>query len=406
MSRVFVRVAAAMLALGLVLAVPATASAMTLRQGQDIIVAKSDTISDDLYAFGSTIQVDGTVDGDVIAAGNTIVITGSVTGDVFAAGQSVRITGDVGGSVRASGADVTVEGKVAGDVLASGGTVRIGSQSTVGRDVALAGGTVTVLGSVGRNADLGATTASVQAPVDGNLKAAASQITIGSAGKVGGDFEYWSDAKPTVDGTVAGKTIAHASQSSGRTVSAGQSFFGGLISWVQGTVGWVLFGLLLLLLMPVAFSRSAGVLTDKPWQSLGVGFAAAVLPPMFAIPLFILTVFTGGWWIVLLLMAAWAILVAAGSITGALCIGRLVGGRMSSSPSDLLAMLIGLAIVRVVQIVPILGGFAASVVTLFGMGALVMLAFDAMRANRGKVAPAPAIVEPVAPAVDAGPPAV
>jgi cytoskeletal protein CcmA (bactofilin family) len=399
MSRVSVRATVAALAIALVLAVPASANAMTLRQGQDITIGRSETIEDDVYAFGSTIQVDGTVDGDVVAAGGTIVIAGNVTGDVLAAGSTVRITGDVGGSVRASGGEVSVDGTVSGDVLASGGTLRLGSQSKVGRDAALAGGTVTMLGAVTRNADLGAGTVSVQGPVDGALRASASQITIGSGAKIGGDFEYWSDAKPVVQGSVAGKTVAHPAQSSGRTASAGQTLFNGFVSWVQGAVGWVLFGLLVLLLMPAAFARSADVLKAKPWPSLGIGFAAFILPLILAVPVFVVTVFTGGWWIVMFVMGVWAVLMAAGSITGALAIGRLVGARMSSPPADLLAMLLGLAIVLIVEIVPFLGGLIGFAVTLFGMGALVMVAYDAMRRQR-VVPAAPEIALP-----DAGTPA-
>ena len=80
---------------------PNLAAAADIRQGQDITIGSTDTIEDDLYAFGQNIAINGTIHGDLIAAGNNISIDGTVTGNVIAAGSTVAIRGQVGGSVRA-----------------------------------------------------------------------------------------------------------------------------------------------------------------------------------------------------------------------------------------------------------------------------------------------------------------
>jgi cytoskeletal protein CcmA (bactofilin family) len=364
-----------------VLALPATAHALDLRQGRTVVVPASQTINDDVYAFGSTVQIDGTVNGDVVAAGGTVIVSGHVSGSVFAGGGTVRITGTVGGSVRAGGGDVEVDGTVANDMLLSGGQVRVGSAAKVGRDAALAGGTILLAAPVGRNADLSGGTAEVDGTVNGYARIAADTITLGPASRVGGDFEYWSDSKPTVSGTVVGKTIAHPAERT-RSARAGFDPLGALFGWVRSLVGWVLFGILFVLVLPSALERSERRLTAAPWQSLGVGFAVMIVPIVLFLPVFLILLLFGGSWIPVAALNVLWLLMSGGFIVGSLWIGSWIGSRMSKPPAMMLAMLLGVLVVSIVGIVPFLGWLAAFAVTLFGTGSLALVTYDAIRAGR------------------------
>jgi hypothetical protein len=48
------------------------ALAAEIRQGRMIVVAPTERIGDNLYAFGSSVTILGTVSGDVFAAGNAV----------------------------------------------------------------------------------------------------------------------------------------------------------------------------------------------------------------------------------------------------------------------------------------------------------------------------------------------
>src|SRR5215210_4274145 len=97
---------------------PLLAIAAETRPGDVITVGANETINDDLYAFGRTVEVLGTVRGDVIAAAATVTISGTVTGDVIAAGGQIRVAGDVSGSVRAAGGELAVDGRIGEDIVA------------------------------------------------------------------------------------------------------------------------------------------------------------------------------------------------------------------------------------------------------------------------------------------------
>ena len=87
-----------------------------LRSGGRVTIAAGETVSNDLYAFAGTVQIDGTVDGDLVASGGRVDITGTVTGDVLAAGGSVNITGTVGGDTRIAGGTLSVGGAIKEDL--------------------------------------------------------------------------------------------------------------------------------------------------------------------------------------------------------------------------------------------------------------------------------------------------
>src|SRR4051794_21931294 len=91
---------------------PASASAAEVRQGNNVLVAAGETINDDLYVFGGSLDVRGTVNGDVVFFGGTSTIGGVITGDLLVAGGTTTITGEVRGTVRPSGGTTNITGRV------------------------------------------------------------------------------------------------------------------------------------------------------------------------------------------------------------------------------------------------------------------------------------------------------
>ncbi|MGH9194113.1 MAG: polymer-forming cytoskeletal protein, partial [Acidimicrobiia bacterium] len=87
-------------ALFLLMLLPLPAHA-ELTQSDLVLVQADDVITEDLYAAGNRVQVDGRVEGDLYAAAfSEVKITGEVTGDVVVVASRLVISGRVGGSVR------------------------------------------------------------------------------------------------------------------------------------------------------------------------------------------------------------------------------------------------------------------------------------------------------------------
>ncbi len=367
-------VSAVVMAASLMLAIPGSAVAMTVRQGDSVGVAKGETLSDDLYAFGSTISIDGTVDGDVVAFGQVVVINGDVVGSVITAAQTVRISGTVGRSVRAAGSMIDVSGQVEGDVLAAGNQVNITAE--VGRDVAAGGQKVNIADVVGRNVMVGSDSLSIAGKVGGNVEAKSTHVAIAKGGSVDGNLEYWSAEQASVHGSVAGRTTRHepAGKAAG-TAGVAAPFLGAVVAWIDSLIGFLLLGLLMVYVFARVTEGGSQVAFERTWLSFGVGALVFFATPLVILFVFVIGLFFGAWWLAFVVLAAFWLLLLAGLIVGGLAIGRAILRRTSATtePALPLSLSLGLILVWLVGAIPFLGALVGWIVMLAGTGALVLL---------------------------------
>ena len=130
-----------------------------------------------------------------------------LSGDYYVAGGTVTVNGTINGDLVVAGGSVVATGPVRGDVIIAGGTVTI--NSTVDDDVRVAGGQVTLDGVV--KGDLlitgGTVVTNRDSVVEGDLLAAGSQVTVN--GLVDGAVRLGGD-RITLAGTTKGKTYIEA----------------------------------------------------------------------------------------------------------------------------------------------------------------------------------------------------
>jgi hypothetical protein len=115
--------------------------------------------------------------------------------------------------------------------------------------------------------------------------------------------------------------------------------------------------------------------------TIGFGLLWFVLLPIVAVVLFVTIV---GIPLGLFLLLALALVYTIGYVVGALALGRLV---VKAPTSRYVAFLAGWVVLRILALVPFLGGFAWLVATVLGLGTLWVTARAAPR-EVGAVAPA------------------
>jgi hypothetical protein len=326
-----------------------------LRAGGTVTIPASETVPSDLYVAGGTIQVDGNVEGDLLVAGGTVNVNGKVTGSVMAAGGNLTVNGTTGGSIRAAGGTITVGGTAGRDVVATGGQLSLSPSSHVTGDVVFTGGQLTLDGMVG-----------------GNVLGSASTYT----------------KNGTVNGTENVTIQQHREQR-----SQPWGALGGIRSLVVRYVGVLLFGLLLLWLLPRAMQAIATTVDKRPLASLGVGalgilgilaifIGAVILTLVLAIPLGLLgfgllSGFTVVGMIVFLSGFVFAVVFFMVFLADAwvgYALGRLILDRVRSSwaRKPIWAFLIGATIVVLLTAIPIIGGLIKFAVVLLALGGLVL----------------------------------
>ncbi|HYM50870.1 MAG TPA: hypothetical protein VET65_09920 [Candidatus Limnocylindrales bacterium] len=363
------------LAGALLLLLPLQAAAADVRSDNQVTVGPGQTITDDLYAFGGTVTVQGAVAGNLIAAGGTVNVSGHVTRDVMIGGGTVDISGPVDGSIRVGGGTVTITGPVAGDVVVGAGTLTLGSQATVGRDLLLGTGTATIDAPVKRNVMLGAGTVTIASTVGGDITGSVDRLTLASGASVSGRLDYTSK-NPVVMGTgatVAGAVTRHTPQNATTPwVGTPASPVGAFIGWLQGLIGISALGLLLVLLFPSFSAKAVEALQRRPGASLAFGAAILVVTPIIGVLAFIVGLIIGGWWLGLLLLPAYILAAALGYVVTGFLIGRWAAGQFGWKVHPVWMLLAGLFALSVVGLVPILGALVSLVAIVFGLGALAI----------------------------------
>jgi cytoskeletal protein CcmA (bactofilin family) len=359
---------------------PSPAAAADIRSG-DVTIATTETIEDDLYAFGTNIAINGTIHGDLIAAGNFITIDGNVTGDVIAAGQSVVIRGTVGGTVRAAGSRVVLDGKVTDDLLAAGNELTIMSNGRVGRDAIVGAQNATISGQIGRDLQAGSSNVKIDGGVGGNVLANVDRLQLTDHATVGGYLKYTSKNEAQIANTSSVKgTIERQTPEPGRApLVTGPAAL--VLEWLKGLIGLLILGILVVFFFP-GFARRAGeALVRSPWLTLAIGALVLIGLPILAVVFFAVGALIGGWWIGFVVLSLFVVVLALSIPVAAVGVGGAVL-RVARRPVPVwLALIIGLVVLLLVALIPILGGIVIFCALLFGMGATTIAVVGNRRAE-------------------------
>lgn len=236
--------------------------------------------------------------------------------------------------------DVLVDrDEVAGDVVVADGDVVI--RGTVEGDVILAAGDVTIRGRV-----------------DGDVVTFAGTATLGRRAQVGGDLHY-GDNKPVV--TPGARVDGETKRFSGELKGVGAGIAIGF--WLAMSLSLLVLGLLLLVLAPRAGDAIARTARAKLGVSILIGVLAIILLPIIAV---LACVSILGLPLGIVLLLALVPLYAISYVTAAFVIGnRIVKG------SRIPAFLVGLLILRLLALIPIVGGLIGLLATIVGLGVLL-----------------------------------
>ena len=356
----------------LLLCIPIAAAAR-LTQSDLVLVRVDDVVTEDLYAAGNRIAIEGRIEGDLVAAAfEEILISGEVTGDVIGVSGRVIITGKVGGSVRVSAGLVQVGGSIAEDLVVASWETVVDPTATIGRDLINWGRRGRVGGGVGRDLTGRFSILVIDGKVGGSVEINVGTLVVGPGAEVDGDVAYRSTREAEVNSSlIGGSVIQRTPLPANIQVRALQLLTVLLVMFILTAAG-----LLAASAWPEQF-ESAMTAAGRGWRTwlsgLGVlvspllaagvlGLILGVAPSAAAVPLVIVllpvVLGLGG----LALMASlFGVIPAAGAV------GRVIT-RRASGPA---AVLLGMFLVGVVILIPVLRWAVAAIILPLGVGALL-----------------------------------
>ncbi len=339
-------------------------------------------IGDTRFAAGDEVVVDERVYGNAFVAAGRVAVRERVDKSAFVTGGDVSISGSVGRNAYAAGGDVRIEGEVEGRLRAAGGTVQLLRSARVKGNATLAGGSIVVDGEVGERLRAFGESIAINGTVGGDVEVAGESIRIGPDARIDGRVEYRSGADVQVHPAAQiGGGVMEVDREKRwlRRIGHGATIVGG----VTLSFGVLLIGALMILLAPRFSREAAGAVQSLPLQSLGLGCVMLIGIP-FAIIVLLVTII--GIPLALLLGFGYALLLLLGYLVGAICVGDFALGKISaeklkSSWWRVLFLLLALIAIAIVKQLPLLGGLAAFLLFLAGIGAFTMRTWREFRRN-------------------------
>lgn len=271
------------------------------------------------------------------------------------------------------------------DQIVISGSVTVPKDKTAG-DVVIVDGPVTVAGHVTGDVIAVAGKVTISGRVDGDVLTIANRLRLLEGARVKGDVSY-GDEKPII---ASGATVDGKIKKVKNKVGVGAFAWAiGLIIWLAVTGSALILGVLVVAFTPRAMEAAWEVAGARTGATIGMGAGLFLGFPIVAL---IVAATVVGIPLAVVLLLAVLPLYALGYVTSAWILGRriLTGRRDRFVP-----FLVGLVILRVIALIPFLGGLAGVCATAFGLGALGLAAWRAGGAGRaGPPQPAPAPAGP------------
>jgi cytoskeletal protein CcmA (bactofilin family) len=378
-----------------VLALPAPAWSTEFRKGDNVIVARDETIKGDMYVTGTRVRIDGTVDGDLIVFCQSLDVSGHVTGDVIAFSQSSRIKGQVDGNLRGFNNNTTITGTVGKNAMLFNETVTVDTNGTIGGSLTSFGESLSVDGNVGRDLLLFFAHANLSGKLGGGVRAKGDSLVIGSTAVINGPVKFEGNKAAEVSpGAKLASAVEFKQMEHKHDYRQGHYYVWQVI-WAAA---FILFGLVLFALMP-KFSQDAVGSAEHYGAAAGLGVLVLFGVPIAACIACITVV---GLFIGLSTLSLWvASLFFAQVIVGAV-IGQWLMGRTNELWPLIGRMTVGLVLLRLCTTIPHIGGWVKLAAILWGVGALSLALYRRFQPMMAPSAPAAPYSPPIPPNTTVG----
>ncbi len=356
------------------------ASAQSVKTGDTVTVAAGEEIDSLLFASGTNIDIAGTVNGDVFCAGQTVTISGTVNGDVFCAGQTVNVTGKVTGSVRLAGQTVTLGGVIDGSAAIASQTLLLQKNSSIQRDLVGGAETATLNGIISRDVALGASKIAINGQVGRNIKSEVEALTVGPAGRIGGDIAYTSNTDAVV--SPGGQIIGTATRAPLEQMSNNRSnapFALTFSAFIYSFVTLLILSLALALLIPSMLHEASSKALSSPGRVALVGFLGVIIIPILILVLLFSII---GLPLGILALLAWLVIVMLSGPFAGYTFGRLI---LKTEKNPIFIMFSGASLLLIIYFIPILGLLVMLAAYLFGTGMILDAAMQRMPKRAQKV---------------------
>jgi hypothetical protein len=340
-----------------------------------VALEKNQTINHDYFAAGRRVIIDGIINGDAYIAGGQVDINGIINGDLLVAGGQINVRGSVSQDIRAVGGNIIIEGQAGRNITMAGGNLTIYRTAKIVGNTVMAGGNSEILTQI-NNLTVAGGQVRIGNNVLGNITAGVGAMDILPDVTIQGNLDYWSNNKVTIapNAKIIGQTTFHQTHfqtnlKKSPEKAAGIIFGIGIFFSMVGFISSLILGILFICLLPIYTQKISDVIRNKFWVSLLIGFITLIVTPVVSLILIITLV---GVPVAFALMFIYGALLYIAKLFVALTIGKFVKEKAKWNLTPIWTFTIGIILYYIVGFIPVIGMLMKMIVTLVGVGAIIL----------------------------------
>lgn len=314
---------------GLLLCIPLTTLAMEKHASKVVFLAADQTVNQNYYAAGETIEIYGTVNGDLfLAASDVIIDSANINGDIFVVAENLTVKNKVNGNIRAIvSKQFELNAEVAANVFAAGASLKLSETALVAKHLTFWGSDLETHGVIGQNLEGGMENLLVNGQIGSNIDVYLSpqesaNLKITDKAVVGGAIFY--RALTTAEINPSAQIAGAINFEKWTQTKSEKNLVDTLWSLLVSFFSMLVVGMVLFHLWPGFFSNNMAILKAKPWQTMLFGLLFLVLTPIVSILLMFTVI---GLPIALILLLAWAVGLYLATILSAWTIGKFIKNK-------------------------------------------------------------------------------
>ena len=256
-------------------------------------VDASETLPDMAFFAGGNLNITAKSTDDIFAAGGDININEAQADHMIVAGGDVTITDVAFHDLIAAAGDANfVSGTVVDDIVATGGDLILRPAFGIGGSAVLSGGEIDVEAPIGGELRAAAGRLRLNAKVDGDAHLVGDEIELGPNTRIGGDLRHRAkNIEISPDAVIAGEIIKLESPTPPDVEKWGVAAAAAIAMFALAfLIGVGLLVVVIALTLPSLMNSASAMIGNKPLSTLGLGFLIVAAAPV-VIALLFATVF-------------------------------------------------------------------------------------------------------------------
>lgn len=313
----------------------------------------------ELFQYNDKLKIEKKINGTAFLAGNEVKINEKINGIGFIAGEEININADQE-YLFLLGINVDVDSDIDKDIFIFGDNVKLNKK--VKRDAYVAGTNIVLNGDVDRKTYVYATTVEIKGKLNGNVYINASNIKVHETASIKGTLKYNDNA--IVEGL--SKDINTKTYSLKSNYNLGEYIY----SFVTSYVGIAIVGIVLVYILDKVFKKSVQEIKNKRdfASILGKGLILLITVPIISITLLMTGLFSS---LAIIVLILYGLLIYFSEIFASYLLAYYIDKKyLNKKLNNYILVILGLFIVRVLSIIPVIGGFVSCITLLLGLGIL------------------------------------